>query len=109
MKDYLNAPIERDPESGGYFYRRDADNAVYELPGLWFDAKELQALIVFDRLIENLEPGLLGDHLAPLARRIQQLLEHKRLGLVGRQADRAPRRERRFLVGRTRGGTRHVA
>jgi predicted DNA-binding transcriptional regulator YafY len=87
MKNFLKAPIERHPEFGGYYYRRDVDTAVYELPGLWFDAKELQALIVFDRLIESLEPGLLGDHLAPIARRIQQLLDHKRLGLgeVGRR------------------------
>lgn len=81
MKDCLNAPIERHAELGGYYYHRDADSEVYELPGLWFDAKELQALIVFDRLIENLEPGLLGDHLAPLTQRIRQLLDHKRLGL----------------------------
>ncbi len=33
------------------------------------------------RLLESLEPGLLGEHLAPVARRIQELLEHKRLGL----------------------------
>jgi proteasome accessory factor C len=81
MRDYLNAPIEWHADAGGYLYRRDGDGAMYELPGLWFDAKELQALLVFDRLIAGLEPGLLGDHLAPISRRIQHLLEHKRLGL----------------------------
>ena len=81
LKDQLNAPIEWHEELQGYFYQRDADGGVYELPGLWFNAKELQALIVFDRLLENLEPGLLGEHLAPLTRRIAELLEHKRLGL----------------------------
>jgi predicted DNA-binding transcriptional regulator YafY len=54
---------------------------TFELPGLWFNAKELQALIVSDRLLESLEPGLLGEHLAPLSRRVRELLEHKRLGL----------------------------
>lgn len=81
LKDQLNAPIEWHEELQGYYYRRDADGGTYELPGLWFNARELQALIVFDRLLENLEPGLLGEHLAPLTRRIQELLEHKRLGL----------------------------
>ena len=81
LKDYLGAPIERHEESGGYYYRRDADGGSYELPGLWFNTKELQALIVFDRLLESLEPGLLGEHLAPLARRVTELLAHKRLGL----------------------------
>jgi len=81
MKDQLNAPIEWHEELQGYYYRRDAAGGTYELPGLWFNARELQALIVFDRLLERLEPGLLGEHLAPLARRVTELLEHKRLGL----------------------------
>jgi len=81
MKDYLNAPIEWSEEQRGYYYRRDPNEGPYELPGLWFNARELQALLVFDRLFESLEPGLLGEHLAPLSRRVTELLEHKRLGL----------------------------
>lgn len=81
MKDRLEAPIEHDEEAGGYRYRRNASGAPYELPGLWFNARELQALVVFERLLENLEPGLLAEHLAPLSRRIGELLAHKRLGL----------------------------
>ena len=81
LKDHLNAPIEWHEELGGYYYRRDTGAGTFELPGLWFNAKELQALIVFDRLLESLEPGLLGEHLAPLTRRVTELLEHKRLGL----------------------------
>jgi len=81
MKERLNAPIEWDGERGGYYYRRDASHGVYELPGLWFDAKELQALVVFERLLESLDPGLLADHLRPLAVRVGELLEHRRLGL----------------------------
>ncbi|MBI4195268.1 MAG: WYL domain-containing protein [Betaproteobacteria bacterium] len=82
MKDHLNAPIEWHEELGGYYYRRDADGGTYELPGLWFNTKELQALLVFDRLFESLEPGLLGEHLAPLAHRVAELMEHRRLGLT---------------------------
>jgi predicted DNA-binding transcriptional regulator YafY len=81
MKDFLGAPIEWNEEAGGYYYRREANGGTYELPGLWFNAQELQALLVFDRLFESLEPGLLGEHLAPLSRRVTELLEHKRLGL----------------------------
>ena len=81
MKDYLHAPIEWHEDLHGYYYRRDADGSAYELPGLWFNARELQSLLVFDRLLESLEPGLLGEHLAPLTRRVTELLEHKRLGL----------------------------
>lgn len=81
MKDYLKAPIEWSEEHRGYYYKWDAREGPYELPGLWFNARELQALLVFDRLLESLEPGLLGEHLAPLAHRVTELLEHKRLGL----------------------------
>lgn len=81
LKDYLHAPVEWHEDLSGYFYRRDTGSGAFELPGLWFNAKELQALIVFDRLFESLEPGLLGEHLAPLSRRIHELLENKRLGL----------------------------
>ncbi|WP_333843735.1 helix-turn-helix transcriptional regulator [Pelomicrobium sp.] len=87
MKDYLGAPIEHDKKTGGYAYRRDEDGQPYELPGLWFNARELQALIVFEQLFESLEPGLLGEHLAPLKERITTLIRHRRLGLgeVGRR------------------------
>ncbi len=81
MKAYLNAPIEWHDDLCGYYYQRDAAGGTFELPGLWFNAKELQALLVFERMFESLEPGLLGEHLAPLARRVGELLEHKRLGL----------------------------
>jgi predicted DNA-binding transcriptional regulator YafY len=81
MKDVLGAPIEWEEGAGGYRYRRNPGGEPYELPGLWFNAKELQALVVFERLFESLEPGLLAEHLAPFSRRIDELLQHKRLGL----------------------------
>lgn len=85
MRNYLDAPIEYSRNPCGYYYRRDGDGDgdgdVYELPGLWFNVRELQALVVFDRLFESLEPGLLGEHLTPLSRRIAKLLEHRCLSL----------------------------
>ena len=70
-----------DRERGGYLYVETPGQGPYELPGLWFNATELQALVVFQRLLESLEPGLLADHLGPLARRLAELLKHRRLGL----------------------------
>jgi len=81
MRFYLNAPIEWDDERRGYYYKREGESDSYQLPGLWFNSKELQALLVFDRLFEELGPGLLGEHLAALSKRITELLQHKRLGL----------------------------
>lgn len=80
MRDYLDAPIAWHDELGGYYYETGTGDGRYELPGLWFNGRELQALLVFERLFERLEPGLLAEHLAPLRSRIAQLLEHRRLG-----------------------------
>jgi predicted DNA-binding transcriptional regulator YafY len=89
LRDRLGAPVEFDRERGGYVYRQDPARGPYELPGLWFSAGELQALLVFERLLESLEPGLLADHLRPFAQRLARLMEHRRLGL-----SEAPRRIR---------------
>ena len=81
LRDTLHAPLQYDDERGGYYYQRDANGGTYELPGLWFNASELQALLVFERLFESLEPGLLREHLQPLSKRIGELFNSKRLGL----------------------------
>jgi len=81
LRDFLNAPVVLDRERGGYIYRRDTATGPYELPGLWFNAQELQSLLVFERLLESLEPGLLADSLAPFADRLADLMAHRRLGL----------------------------
>ena len=81
LRDTLHAPLQYDDERGGYYYQRDANGGTYELPGLWFNASELQALLIFERLFESLEPGLLREHLQPLSKRIGELFNSKRLGL----------------------------
>lgn len=81
MKDYLGAPVEFDESRSGYIYKTATDSPRYELPGLWFSAKELQALTVFQQLMANLGPGLLEEHLSPLTRRLDDLIQHQRLNL----------------------------
>ena len=81
LRDTLHAPLKHDDELGGYYYERTAEGGTYELPGLWFNARELHALLVFERLFESLEPGLLREHLQPLSKRIDQLLNSKRWAL----------------------------
>ncbi len=79
LRDYLGAPIERD--SAGYRYVERPDGPAYELPGLWFSARELYALVTLQKLLTGLDPGLLEQHLAPLSRRLDRLVQHKRLQL----------------------------
>ncbi|MET0067284.1 MAG: WYL domain-containing transcriptional regulator [Candidatus Thiodiazotropha sp.] len=73
MRLYLNAPIVYDRKHNGYRY--DAtEGEMYQLPGLWFNASELQALLMVQQLLEGIQPGLLESHLQPLKRRIDDLL-----------------------------------
>ena len=69
MRSRLNIPILWDREIGGY--RFDKAGGVQELPGLWFSDAEIYALLTMQRLLENLEPGLLGPHVAPLLERLK--------------------------------------
>lgn len=80
MKDHLNAPIVFDREVGGYKYDMAAGES-YELPGLWFNASELQALAIMQRLLKDAGGGILFDHLAPLQSRLDQLTADRRLNL----------------------------
>lgn len=81
LRDMLGAPLEFDRQHGGYLYRRDAGEAPFELPGLWFTPGELQALLTLEGLLKDRSGGLLDEHLAPLTKRLEQLRRHKRLNM----------------------------
>ena len=51
-----------------------------ETPGLWFSPEELVALLTIQRLIEQLQPGLVGLKLNPLKKKLTDLLQAKGLG-----------------------------
>ncbi len=79
MRSHLGAPIEYERKRNGYYYdRRDAEHP-YELPGLWFNASELYALLISERLLAEAQPGLLEDYIAPLTGRIEELLGNEQL------------------------------
>ena len=71
MRDFFDAPIEFDKEAAGYKYSHDA----FQLPGLWFTPSELLALSAAQKLLEEAQPGLLDNQLAPLKSRIDKLLQ----------------------------------
>jgi len=75
LRERLHAPIVWDRSERGY--RLDGGHAlgpVYELPGLWFSASELYALLTAHKLLADIEPGVLALHLAPLQNRLLTLL-----------------------------------
>lgn len=79
MRDTLRAPIEYDRDAGGYRYVPDAAGLTFELPGLWFNAAELYALLSCQRLLGNIQPGFLDEHLGPLRKRIDEIFRSQRL------------------------------
>lgn len=85
LRDKLNAPLIHDKDRGGYRY--DTADGRHALPGLWFSADELLALVTLKQLLASLEPGLLDEHLRPLQTRIDQLLASRHLG-AGEAASR---------------------
>jgi len=76
MRLYLKAPIEYDRARNGYYYDR-SDNTPYELPGLWFNSSEIFALLTTHQLLSNVQPGLLEPHVAPLIKRLQDILDRQ--------------------------------
>jgi proteasome accessory factor C len=76
MRNFFDAPIEFDKALNGYKYSLDA----YELPGLWFTPSELLALSAAQQLLQQAQPGLLDNQLAPLKSRIDKLLAQEHLG-----------------------------
>lgn len=80
LRERLNAPIEWDREAGGYrFVQPAASGRRHELPGLWFNATEVHALLTMQQLLKELEPGLLTPHVTPLMSRLKALLGSENL------------------------------
>ena len=80
LRDLLWAPLRYDRERNGYYYDEKDGEHPYELPGLWFNASELYALLATQKLLAGVEPGLLDGFIAPLRKRIEHLLANERLG-----------------------------
>jgi predicted DNA-binding transcriptional regulator YafY len=76
MRNRLNAPIVWDREARGYrFGEAEPGGGQYELPGLWFNASEIHALLTMMHLLSNIEAGgVLAPHVKPLTARLRALL-----------------------------------
>jgi predicted DNA-binding transcriptional regulator YafY len=75
MRDRLNAPIIFDRDLGGYRLDKQSGNLKYELPGLWFNADEIFALLTMQHLLNNIDSGgILSPHIKPLKSRLTELL-----------------------------------
>ncbi len=75
LRDRLGAPIIWDTALRGYRYQSASSRDSWQLPGLWFNTGEMQALLTMNAWLENLQPGILTDHIKPLQARIRGLLD----------------------------------
>jgi predicted DNA-binding transcriptional regulator YafY len=71
MRDRLRAPIEWDVKRRGYHYK---EQSQFSLPGLWLNPAEIQAFLLMEELLAQLQPGLIRQHLAPLRTRLETML-----------------------------------
>ena len=74
LKERMQVPIVCDRDTG--LYRIDGTVERYELPGVWFSASEIHALLSMQQLLAAFEPGgLLAEHVGPLRQRLLSMLE----------------------------------
>ena len=75
LRDRLGAPIEYDRDLNAYRFGAAYRGHKHELPGLWFDERELLSLLTAHELLSELDGGgVISRHLQPLLARIHQML-----------------------------------
>jgi predicted DNA-binding transcriptional regulator YafY len=74
LRDRFQLRIEYDAGHRGYILAQGDDTADIELPGPMYTAREIYALLMMQDLIDQLQPGLLDEHLGPLRERLKLLL-----------------------------------
>ena len=89
LRDSLNAPIEWDKESQGYYLdQTQAVGPKYQLPGLWLNQQELLALATMQQLLESMDSnGVVAEQLKPFMDQVNLRLGHEK-GEAGELAKR---------------------
>jgi predicted DNA-binding transcriptional regulator YafY len=76
MRERFNAPIVFDRDAGGYRFDKPGVGPRFQLPGLWFSADEILALMSMHQMLDSLDPSaMLGRRLKPLLARLEKALE----------------------------------
>ena len=104
MRDRFNAPIEYDRDANGYRFGKPRSGPRYELPGLWFNASEVLALLTTLRLLGDVQPGMLEGQIEPLRDRLRGIL-----GSGDHSWEEVEKRIRIFQVERRAGDPKHFS
>ena len=74
LRERMQVPIVYERETSTY--RIDSSVERYELPGVWFSAGEIHALLSMQQLLAAFDAGgLLAEHVGPLRQRLLGMLE----------------------------------
>jgi len=76
MRDRLGAAITFEPGTGGYRY----SSTDFNLPGLWFSESEVYSMLLMNAVLEQLQPGIVREQLAPFEARLKVLIGNSRRG-----------------------------
>jgi predicted DNA-binding transcriptional regulator YafY len=82
LRDRLGHPIHWDSESQSYRWTPEpgATDTAQEVASLWFKPSEVLALLTLQHLIAEVQPSaLLHQHIQPLEKRLQSILEKEGL------------------------------
>src|SRR5689334_12313853 len=104
MRDRFNAPIEYDRDANGYRFGAPRTGPRYELPGLWFNASEVLALLTTLRLLGDVQAGMLESQVEPLRERLRAIL-----GSGDHSWEEVEKRIRIFQVERRAGDPKHFS
>lgn len=71
LQNRLDCPLEYVRSRGGWVMD---DDGKFELPGVWFEASDVFALLMMLRLVRGVQPGLLEEHLGHLESSLHKML-----------------------------------
>ncbi len=74
LRDRMGCPINFDHDGNRWVIGTLLGGKRFELPGLWFNASEVYALLAMQHLLKGVEPGLLEPHLQPLKDKLEAML-----------------------------------
>ncbi len=80
LRERMDAPIEYDAAANGYRFGHghggpSGRSQKHELPGVWFNERELHALLTMHQLLSGLDDnGILSRHLQPMFDKLSSML-----------------------------------
>src|SRR5262245_12141703 len=101
MRERLHAPIVFDRDAGGYRFDQPGVGPRFQLPGLWFSADEILALMSMHQMLDSLDPaGVVGKQVKPLLSRLERALDSEAAPAqeVIRRVKIVPSQRRRVVV-----------